>query len=94
MFLLQDPKFTMEVPLGVVSRIEKVGYASSRGENSYGIELFCKDLRNLKFAHKQENHSRRDIFDKLHKFAFPLSNGLVRHSHGLSRHFWYGMPLN
>lgn len=72
----KDPKFTMEVPLGVVSRIEKVGYASSRGENSYGIELFCKDLRNLKFAHKQENHSRRDIFDKLHKFAFPLSNGL------------------
>ncbi|CAN8006088.1 unnamed protein product [Ixodes hexagonus] len=72
----KEPKFTMEVPLGVVSRIEKVGYASSRGENSYGIELFCKDLRNLKFAHKQENHSRRDIFDKLHKFAFPLSNGL------------------
>lgn len=72
----KEPKFSMEVPLGVVSRIEKVGYASSRGENSYGIELFCKDLRNLKFAHKQENHSRRDIFDKLHKFAFPLSNNL------------------
>ncbi|XP_064481427.1 myotubularin-related protein 2-like [Ornithodoros turicata] len=72
----KEPKFYMEVPLGVVSRIEKVGYASSRGENSYGIELFCKDLRNLKFAHKQENHSRRDIFDKLHKFAFPLSNSL------------------
>uniref|UniRef100_L7M0Y8 phosphatidylinositol-3,5-bisphosphate 3-phosphatase n=1 Tax=Rhipicephalus pulchellus TaxID=72859 RepID=L7M0Y8_RHIPC len=71
-----EPRFTLEVPLGVVSRIEKVGYASSRGENAYGIELFCKDLRSLKFAHKQENHSRRDIFDKLHKLAFPLSNSL------------------
>uniref|UniRef100_A0A1E1X5I7 phosphatidylinositol-3,5-bisphosphate 3-phosphatase n=1 Tax=Amblyomma aureolatum TaxID=187763 RepID=A0A1E1X5I7_9ACAR len=71
-----EPRFTLEVPLGVVSRIEKVGYASSRGENAYGIELFCKDLRSLKFAHKQENHSRRDIFDKLHKLAFPLSNNL------------------
>jgi len=36
-----------------VSRIEKVGGASSRGENSYGIEVFCKDMRNLRFAHKQ-----------------------------------------
>lgn len=37
-----------------VSRIEKVGGANtSRGENSYGIEIFCKDIRNLRFAHKQ-----------------------------------------
>ena len=36
-----------------VSRIEKVGGQSSRGENSYGIEVFCKDMRNLRFAHKQ-----------------------------------------
>ena len=37
-----------------ISRIEKVGGANtSRGENSYGIEIFCKDIRNLRFAHKQ-----------------------------------------
>ncbi|ERL84804.1 hypothetical protein D910_02229 [Dendroctonus ponderosae] len=63
----------IEVPLGVVSRIEKVGGASSRGENAYGIEIFCKDMRNLRFAHKQENHSRRTVFEKLQRFAFPLS---------------------
>jgi myotubularin-related protein 1/2 len=57
-----------------VSRIEKVGGASSRGENAYGIEVFCKDMRNLRFAHKQENHSRRDVFEKLQQFAFPLSH--------------------
>ncbi|KAG1658002.1 Myotubularin-related protein 2 [Nymphon striatum] len=72
----RDPAFILDVPLGVVSRIEKVGGATSRGENSYGIELFCKDMRNLRFAHKQENHSRRDVFEKLQQYAFPLSNKL------------------
>lgn len=65
---------TLSVPLGVVSRIEKVGGASSKGENSYGIEVFCKDMRNLRFAHKQENHSRRGIFEKLQQLAFPSSH--------------------
>ncbi|XP_019871397.1 myotubularin-related protein 2 [Aethina tumida] len=66
----------IDVPLGVVSRIEKVGGASSRGENAYGIEIFCKDMRNLRFAHKQENHSRRDVFVNLQQYAFPLSHKL------------------
>ena len=63
----------LDVPLGVVSRIEKVGGASSRGENSYGIDILCKDMRNLRFAHKQENHSRRTVFEKIQKYAFPLA---------------------
>ncbi|XP_059047434.1 myotubularin-related protein 2 [Achroia grisella] len=67
---------TLSVPLGVISRIEKVGGATSKGENSYGIEIFCKDMRNLRFAHKQENHSRRGIFTYLQQLAFPLSHGL------------------
>lgn len=70
------PLNVIDVPLGVVSRIEKVGGASSRGENAYGIEIFCKDMRNLRFAHKQENHSRRDVFEKLQQYAFPLSHKL------------------
>ncbi|CAL1295648.1 unnamed protein product [Larinioides sclopetarius] len=72
----KESPFVLDVPLGVVSRIEKVGGASSRGELSYGIELFCKDMRNLRFAHKQENHSRRDVFEKLQQYAFPISNKL------------------
>lgn len=48
----KDP-ITLDVPLGVFSRCEKVGGSTSRGENSYGIEIFCKDMRNLRFAHKQ-----------------------------------------
>lgn len=31
-------------------------------------------MRNLRFAHKQENHSRRNVFEKLQTFAFPLSH--------------------
>ncbi|XP_041076534.1 myotubularin-like isoform X2 [Polyodon spathula] len=71
-----DPAMTVDVPLGVISRIEKMGGASSRGENSYGLDITCKDMRNLRFALKQEGHSRRDIFEILFKYAFPLSHGL------------------
>lgn len=70
----KDFQLCLDVPLGVVSRIEKVGGATSRGENSYGIDILCKDMRNLRFAHKQENHSRRTVFEKLQKFAFPLTH--------------------
>lgn len=71
-----DPPLVLDVPLCTVSRIDKVGGATSKGENSYGIELLGKDMRNLRFAHKQENHSRRDVFEKLQMYAFPLSNRL------------------
>lgn len=30
-------------------------------------------MRNLRFAHKQQNHSRRTVFEKLQTNAFPLS---------------------
>lgn len=72
----QNPPVILDVPLGVISRIEKVGGFRSQGENSYGIELFCKDMRNLRFALKQENHSRRTVFEKLQQHAFPLANKL------------------
>ncbi|XP_074651370.1 phosphatidylinositol-3,5-bisphosphate 3-phosphatase MTMR2-like [Tubulanus polymorphus] len=72
----REPALILDVPLGVVSRVEKVGGAMSRGENSYGIEIFCKDMRNLRFAHKQENHSRRQVFERISQYAFPISNKL------------------
>ncbi|GBP77936.1 Myotubularin-related protein 2 [Eumeta japonica] len=77
----------LSVPLGVVSRIEKVGGATSKGENSYGIEVFCKDMRNLRFAHRQENHSRRGIFEKLQQLAFPLSHRLSLFAFSYSESF-------
>uniref|UniRef100_A0A667XG79 Myotubularin n=1 Tax=Myripristis murdjan TaxID=586833 RepID=A0A667XG79_9TELE len=69
-------KMMLNVPLGVICRVEKMGGASSRGENSYGLDITCKDMRNLRFALKQEGHSRRDIFEILFRYAFPVSHGL------------------
>ncbi|KAK2563300.1 Myotubularin-related protein 2 [Acropora cervicornis] len=70
----EDLPFSIEVPLGTIFRVEKIGGTTSRGENAYGLELFCKDMRNLRFAHKQENHSRRLIYEKLMMYAFPMTN--------------------
>lgn len=72
-FRPSDPRYIQDIPLCTISRVEKWGGFTSKGENSYGIELVCKDIRNLRFACKQENHSRRDVFDLLQQFAFPLS---------------------
>ncbi|KAK3719801.1 hypothetical protein RRG08_040103 [Elysia crispata] len=72
----KEPALILDVPLGVVSQVEKIGGATSRGVNAYGIEIVCKDMRNLRFAHKQENHSRRKVFDKIQLYAFPLTNKL------------------
>uniref|UniRef100_A0A667Y7E3 Myotubularin n=1 Tax=Myripristis murdjan TaxID=586833 RepID=A0A667Y7E3_9TELE len=74
-----DSAVMLNVPLGVICRVEKMGGASSRGENSYGLDITCKDMRNLRFALKQEGHSRRDIFEILFRYAFPVSHGLVSH---------------
>nr|KAF6436018.1 myotubularin 1 [Rousettus aegyptiacus] len=74
--LEMDSALILDVPLGVISRIEKMGGATSRGENSYGLDITCKDMRNLRFALKQEGHSRRDMFDTLTKYAFPLAHSL------------------
>lgn len=71
-----DSSLILDVPLGVISRIEKMGGATSRGENSYGLDITCKDLRNLRFALKQEGHSRRDMFEILTRYAFPLAHSL------------------
>ncbi|XP_028338244.1 myotubularin isoform X7 [Physeter macrocephalus] len=73
---LQDSALILDVPLGVISRIEKMGGATSRGENSYGLDITCKDMRNLRFALKQEGHSRRDMFEILTRYAFPLAHSL------------------
>ncbi|XP_036113815.1 myotubularin-related protein 2 isoform X3 [Molossus molossus] len=72
----RDPPFVLDASLGVISRVEKIGGASSRGENSYGLETVCKDIRNLRFAHKPEGRTRRSIFENLMKYAFPVSNNL------------------
>lgn len=60
----QDCPLILDVPLGFVSRVEKVGgQRTSSGENAYGLEITCKDIRSLRFAlSKIDGHPRKDIF--------------------------------
>ena len=58
-----------------MSRVEKVGGARTPGDN-YGLEIFCKDIRNLRFAlTKSDRQPRKDVFECLTLHAFPVSNG-------------------
>ncbi|XP_025061126.1 myotubularin-related protein 1 isoform X2 [Alligator sinensis] len=84
----RDPPFVLDVPLGVISRVEKIG-AQSHGDNSFGIEIVCKDMRNLRLAYKQEEQSRLEIFENLVTRAFPVSKGL-----GLPNESWKISRIN
>uniref|UniRef100_A0A8B9HDS0 Phosphatidylinositol-3,5-bisphosphate 3-phosphatase MTMR2 n=1 Tax=Astyanax mexicanus TaxID=7994 RepID=A0A8B9HDS0_ASTMX len=71
----REPGVVLDLPLGVISRVDKIGGGSSRGDVSY--HLFCKDMRNLRFVHKQPDDSlKKSVFEVLTKFAFPVSNNL------------------
>ncbi|KAG8453003.1 hypothetical protein GDO86_004712 [Hymenochirus boettgeri] len=74
--LERDRHLILDAPLGIISRIERIGGASSRGENPNGIEVVCKDMRNIRFAYKQDGRTRKSVFENLIKFAFPLTYGL------------------
>ncbi|KAJ5072830.1 myotubularin-related [Anaeramoeba ignava] len=59
------------VPLGFLSKVQKMGgQKKSKGKFSYGIEIFCKDLRSYKFAFERRNHSRREMFQKIIGISF------------------------
>ncbi|KAJ8338261.1 hypothetical protein SKAU_G00372270 [Synaphobranchus kaupii] len=73
--LERDPPFILDVNLGAISRLETIG-VQSHGENTRGMEIVCKDMRNPRFAYKKEEQSKLEIFEMLTKHAFPLSNDL------------------
>ena len=47
---LQAPPLILDVPLGFISNITKMGGQRSTEENAYGLEIVCKDIRSLRFA--------------------------------------------
>ncbi|XP_059382754.1 myotubularin-related protein 1-like isoform X2 [Carassius carassius] len=73
--LTQDPPFVLDVNLGAISRLESIA-VQSHGDNTQGLEIVCKDLRNPRFAYKKEGQSNLDVFETLSKYAFPLSHNL------------------
>ena len=40
----------LDVPLGFISRLDKMGGQKTSKESSYGIEIVCKDIRTLRQA--------------------------------------------
>ncbi|XP_075054862.1 phosphatidylinositol-3,5-bisphosphate 3-phosphatase MTMR2 [Mixophyes fleayi] len=74
--LERDHRLILDAPLGVISRIEKIGGAAVHGENSHGVEIVCKDMRNMRFAYKQDGRTRKTVFESLMVYAFPLNHSL------------------
>ncbi|XP_077052249.1 myotubularin-related protein 1b isoform X2 [Siphateles boraxobius] len=73
--LTRDSPFVLDVNLGAVSRLESVA-VQSHGDNTQGLEIVCKDLRNPRFAYKKEGQSDLEVFEIMSKYAFPLSHNL------------------
>ena len=69
----------IDLPLGLISRIEKIGHQSARQTNFYGFLISCKNGRRLRFAcslNDENNTSRKQIFELIQRYAFPISNQL------------------
>ncbi|XP_067280487.1 myotubularin-related protein 1b isoform X4 [Pseudorasbora parva] len=73
--LTRDSPFVLDVNLGAVSRLESIA-VQSHGDNTQGLEIVCKDLRNPRFAYKKEGQSNLEVFETMSKYAFPLSHNL------------------
>ena len=85
---LQPPPLILDVPLGFVSNITKIGgQNTSTSEHAYGLEIVCKDIRSLRFAMSkfQDNtqfhsvnskgpSSRGDIYQMIRRYSFPNTN--------------------
>uniref|UniRef100_A0A1X7SQ88 Myotubularin phosphatase domain-containing protein n=1 Tax=Amphimedon queenslandica TaxID=400682 RepID=A0A1X7SQ88_AMPQE len=73
-----EESVVLNVPLGVITHVEKIGRSRQKGDNViYGLDVHCKDMRTLRFAfaHNQESHGRRGMYDRLQIVAFPCSYG-------------------
>lgn len=66
----------LDVPLGIVSRVEKVGGQRTAGDSAYGLEVYCKDIRSLRFRLNKSDgqHSRKDIFEMVSKPHLKLTH--------------------
>ncbi|CAF1098524.1 unnamed protein product [Rotaria magnacalcarata] len=79
MFVTKPPdsiQVLVDVPLGMISQIEKIGGQARSNINdgaAYGIEINCKDLRHFFFGNAKEQNQRRNLLDQLTRLVFPFS---------------------
>uniref|UniRef100_A0A0N4ZNX2 phosphatidylinositol-3,5-bisphosphate 3-phosphatase n=1 Tax=Parastrongyloides trichosuri TaxID=131310 RepID=A0A0N4ZNX2_PARTI len=72
--------YKLSIPLGLFSKVEKYGHSSNTTKSdSYGLEIHLKDQRKFKLAYPTKfitKHIRRDLYNTLHKVAFPITHNL------------------
>lgn len=66
----------IDLPMGLINRIEKVGHQSSKNVNFYGLLISCKNGRRLRFANTQDKVTRKQIYETIQRYAFPLSHNI------------------
>uniref|UniRef100_A0A8R1HIT1 phosphatidylinositol-3,5-bisphosphate 3-phosphatase n=1 Tax=Caenorhabditis japonica TaxID=281687 RepID=A0A8R1HIT1_CAEJA len=78
---IQFDPWKLDLPLGQISRIEKVGGKSTsaammRGDDNYGFAILCKDHRVYRFACQPTSSGRKHVCDTLNRYSFPKSHDL------------------
>lgn len=67
----------LDVPLGLIHRIEKIHSTNSQVYELTGILVNCKNGRKLRiFKLTEDNNFERLVYDNLYKYAFPISNNM------------------
>ncbi|UJR26804.1 hypothetical protein I4U23_008117 [Adineta vaga] len=71
-----DSNVMVNVPIGMISQMEKIGgqkFSHINDGAAYGIEIDCKDNRRFFFGIAKEQNQRRNLFDQLTRLIFPFS---------------------
>ena len=68
-----DP-YILNVPLGVISHVEKIGRSRSRGEDAYGLEIHCKVLK-IKLGEMKVNRAFAYMYTQQHIINGRYLNG-------------------
>eukprot|EP00039_Didymoeca_costata_P013860 m.217451 g.217451 ORF g.217451 m.217451 type:complete len:551 (+) comp15886_c0_seq2:93-1745(+) len=78
----------LSIPLGSISKIEKVGRKGSKKENSYGFEVYTKNYRQYRFIYNPTKQSRKKLVECLRSLSFYNEN------EGVPFAFQHGQPTS
>ena len=74
----QVDNLIIHLPLGLISKVKKIDRQErNRTDISNGFDVICKDIRDLRFQQKREQHAKVKVVDKLQQLVLPLMNQMV-----------------
>ncbi|CAG0920228.1 unnamed protein product [Notodromas monacha] len=71
--LERDAPLTLDVPLGLVTWVQKLGKLGNKVEHVFGVDVHLSDLRHVRFVYLQDTASRRTVFEHIQYYAFPAT---------------------